>query len=1186
MQVAEVKTSSSASPTIKAKRQPFFNNEGKEGFFSKSTEATEAFFNPTTVQPKLTIGQPNDKYEVEADAMADKVVQRLSATDVQSKKETTVQAKPLATSITPVVQKKCTSCEKEEQHLKQEDENLVQESPLELQLKPIFESNAPPPPDDDQTIQRKCAACEKEGEKKLQAKPNHTGPTTSAPSLESTLTSSKGGGSPLPENTRLQMEDSFGTDFSGVRVHTDSSAVQMNKDLSAQAFAHGSDIYFNQGKYDPNSSSGKHLLAHELTHTVQQKGASGVSKKIQRWPDWVSDTAGWVGDTVSDVAGSVVDGAEFVGGRVADGARWVGGKVVSGAQWVGDQISAGAQWVIDQIRSVINSGSTYLNEKWQDIKDFGSSCFDDIKNGFGNLIHFVTTPLSSLMSALSEMNADLLGGIWNLVKSGSNALWTGINAVINGVLQIGQGIWTTVSGFIDGIFNTIDGLFDNTLFNLLPGWIKDELRSLLNGLRSLWNNISSFWTDLWQRLEQNIQEIVASVREFVDNVIDYSIGRVIKMVRDLKELYDYVTKLFADPEATIQPFIDKIAGKLNAEVPPKANDLGTQLAQQNYTGETTEAVDNGSIQKQSSGGEERTTASLYEVIKGVIFYVIKAWTGLDIKKMLWDTIVNMFWPPATIRAIFRQFSQLWNDDWATTVNSLYTPRNFFDSPIGCLHDVWSNFLILLDFPLALWRTLNNVVGLLMGYISIIIILVEAVLGGIAAVEVGVVPGIIAGAAAGLATVGVIGEALMASFIAAEGITAEVVLLRLFTARQTCQKRQVDILTSVASFIAMAVALALEMLMAILAELVTLVANLLKGASRGVPVPAPGVPAPAPGLPAPAPAPGIPAPAPGVPVPAPRVPAPGRVPQPSAPGGGNVVPFPSRPTLPAPQPTPAVPGGGNVIPLFPNSPTPVPQPVPVAPLPPGQIAAKFEEGENHVSSRNNFNEENKSLGTKNKQEDNKKSNNAIETTPLSSVAHTVNGTIQTARKDQIDPDACKKEDDSLYKWEPKIKYKHNPTRPGKFNYGGKTRPGVNYSPQAHHSWPKVLGGDPNQRLVTIIETIHQSEIHRGFSPVGSPVIAVIGSIYAFLTKYINSSATFGPGGSNVLQGRPLNHTGSSGSSNQLLIDAMKRGTSTSTRLKGTVRQGMTNYYEAFEAASNPIMPKHQYKDGLDDSYNYI
>jgi len=75
------------------------------------------------------------------------------------------------------------------------------------------------------------------------------------------------------------MEPRFGTDFSSVRIHSGGDAVSMNKELHAQAFAHGSDIYFNAGKYNPTSNEGKRLLAHELTHVVQQTGAKQLQPK-------------------------------------------------------------------------------------------------------------------------------------------------------------------------------------------------------------------------------------------------------------------------------------------------------------------------------------------------------------------------------------------------------------------------------------------------------------------------------------------------------------------------------------------------------------------------------------------------------------------------------------------------------------------------------------------------------------------------------------------------------------------------------------------------------------------------------------------------------------------------------------------------------------------------------------------
>jgi hypothetical protein len=86
----------------------------------------------------------------------------------------------------------------------------------------------------------------------------------------SDLESTKGGGSPMADPLRNDMEDRMGADFSNVRVHTDSKAQDMSSGISAEAFAHGNDIYFNKGKYAPESKEGKHLLAHELTHTIQQ----------------------------------------------------------------------------------------------------------------------------------------------------------------------------------------------------------------------------------------------------------------------------------------------------------------------------------------------------------------------------------------------------------------------------------------------------------------------------------------------------------------------------------------------------------------------------------------------------------------------------------------------------------------------------------------------------------------------------------------------------------------------------------------------------------------------------------------------------------------------------------------------------------------------------------------------------
>src|SRR5215471_2017522 len=100
-----------------------------------------------------------------------------------------------------------------------------------------------------------------------------------SPDVERTIEQRRGGGQALDGGVRRQMETALGADFSGVRVHTDSQANVLNHELSAKAFTTGQDIFFRQGAYDPGSSIGRELLAHELTHVVQQNGAA-ISRKL------------------------------------------------------------------------------------------------------------------------------------------------------------------------------------------------------------------------------------------------------------------------------------------------------------------------------------------------------------------------------------------------------------------------------------------------------------------------------------------------------------------------------------------------------------------------------------------------------------------------------------------------------------------------------------------------------------------------------------------------------------------------------------------------------------------------------------------------------------------------------------------------------------------------------------------
>lgn len=123
-------------------------------------------------------------------------------------------------------------------------------------------------------VQRKCAACEAEG--KIQRKENSN---TEAPSVVNDAINSSG--SRLDTSTQSFMENRFGYDFSNVKIHNDSLAVESAQSINALAYTSGNDIVFNRGQYAPDTSNGKRLLAHELTHVVQQN-ASVQPKKVQR----------------------------------------------------------------------------------------------------------------------------------------------------------------------------------------------------------------------------------------------------------------------------------------------------------------------------------------------------------------------------------------------------------------------------------------------------------------------------------------------------------------------------------------------------------------------------------------------------------------------------------------------------------------------------------------------------------------------------------------------------------------------------------------------------------------------------------------------------------------------------------------------------------------------------------------
>ena len=132
-----------------------------------------------------------------------------------------------------------------------------------------------------------------------------------APVSSLTDTDFSGGGVGLPHIARASLEPLFGVSFDRVRVHDDARSHALARDLGARAFTVGQDVHFAAGEFRPDARGGLHLLAHELTHTVQQRGMSQASGPVD------IDTAGSPMDRAADASADAVVAGRHAAGRPA-----------------------------------------------------------------------------------------------------------------------------------------------------------------------------------------------------------------------------------------------------------------------------------------------------------------------------------------------------------------------------------------------------------------------------------------------------------------------------------------------------------------------------------------------------------------------------------------------------------------------------------------------------------------------------------------------------------------------------------------------------------------------------------------------------------------------------------------------------------------------------------------------------
>jgi hypothetical protein len=279
-------------------------------------------------------------------------------------------------------------------------------------------------------IGRKCAHCIQEKAMLQKKSTNHRsdepgfGKTdTRFSAVEVDLHAIKGAGLPLPSALNSQMSKAIGADFSNVRVHTDGKAVSMSRTLNAYAFTHGRDIYFNTGMYNPETSSGQHLLAHELTHVVQQgyapalqnsKVATDKSTGIQRLSFGDLEALNPLDVSIDDLIKRYMP--ELLDIKNAGGiVPWIENKVTSAVNTMLNAAVAPVKGAVNFVGSLSPALAKMIN--W--VKTAGTkiskndcSSFAELADMVGQLADELAAPAIEKIKELSQRVSQWFTGVW------------------------------------------------------------------------------------------------------------------------------------------------------------------------------------------------------------------------------------------------------------------------------------------------------------------------------------------------------------------------------------------------------------------------------------------------------------------------------------------------------------------------------------------------------------------------------------------------------------------------------------------------------------------------------------------------------------------------------------------------------------------------------------------------------
>jgi hypothetical protein len=404
------------------------------------------------VQTKLAVSKPGDKYEAEADHMAGKVM-RMSGSGKQ-KRENELESQP--------------------------EKKLQRKESASIQLEEL--------------------PAQQQGDGHTQMANEQTA---------ATIRSKTSGGQPLPVETRSFMEPRFGNDFSNVRIHQDQGAAQLNSQLNARAFTYQNHIFFGEGQYKPQSPQGKHLLAHELTHVVQQGGAKGLNDKSEtgrsQRDETVSDRPSQTGSQVIQrgLLDDIKEGAGAVAGAVS-------GIINNVRQAIGGGIAAATTW----IRNVASGIGAGISAAWTFINNLASTARLGVAaawtliQGIASRIGQGITSASAWIKGLATKLNMGITNAWNFIQTVASSIAMNITNAWNFIQNLASGMATGITS----AWNFIQAAAKKIAMNITNTWsfIQKLASRLAMGITNAWK-----WV---QTVASNIARSITSAWDWIQTV--------------------------------------------------------------------------------------------------------------------------------------------------------------------------------------------------------------------------------------------------------------------------------------------------------------------------------------------------------------------------------------------------------------------------------------------------------------------------------------------------------------------------------------------------------------------------------------------------------------------------------------------------------------------------------------------